>query len=245
MGPSGDLAPGPIPVDVIIVVRNAVETLDGALASIDDAFRVVGPPSESRLRELRCEPRILVIDGDSTDGTRMVAVAQPGVRLEAQHGLGLGAARNQGLASTDAPFVAFLDADDLWTPGSLVERVRHLLDQPGADAVVGRLEVFSRTGELPARFARQMGHRIEGLTPSAMVCRRAVFERVGGFSTSLAIGCDTDWFSRAFDAGVRIDELDEVVLHKGIGVENLSHATGQYRQELLTIVRDHLRRTRV
>jgi glycosyltransferase involved in cell wall biosynthesis len=227
-------------VDVIIVVKNRVDTLGDALSSVGPACSPDGRSSS----DLRCEPRILVIDGDSMDGSDRVAATWPGARLEAQSGLGLGDARNQGLASSDAEFVAFLDADDVWTPGSLLARVRHLLENPAADAVIGGFEVFSLSGPLPSRFASQVDEQISGLTPGALVCRRSVFDRVGYFSTTLSIGTDTDWFSRAIDSGIRIDQLDDVVLRKGIGETNLSHATAQYRAELLRIVRDHIHRSR-
>lgn len=234
-----DRTSSPIPVDVIIVVRNAVDTLGVALSSIGPACSPEGLPSS----DLRCEPRILVIDGDSSDGSDRIAATWPGARLEAQSGIGLGDARNQGLASSDAEFVAFLDADDIWTPGSLLARVCHLLENPAADAVIGGFEVFALSGSLPSRFASQVGERIPGFTPGALVCRRSVFERVGYFSTTLSIGTDTDWFSRAIDAGIRLDQLDDVVLRKGIGETNLSHSTSQYRAELLSIVRDHIHRS--
>ena len=240
MGEASERTPSPIPVDVIIAVRNSAATLGDAISSVGAACSVDHPSTSM----VRCEPRILVIDGASSDGSDLVAQRWQGVRLEAQSGLGLGDARNQGLDSSDAGFVAFLDADDVWTPGSLLARVRHLLEHPDTDAVIGGFEVFARSGSLPSRFAAQVGRSIDGLTPGAMVCRRSVFERVGRFSTTLSIGCDSDWFSRAIDAGLRIDRLDGVVLRKGIGSTNLSHSTELYRSELLTIVRDHIQRSR-
>lgn len=238
MEPSPDRMPVTVEVDVVVVVRNGVDTIGAALDSI------AGTGDEVVEGGLRCALRILVIDGDSTDGSAEVASTRPGVRVVTQLGDGLGDARNQGVAAGDAEFLAFLDADDLWPAGSLRLRVAHLLAHPEADAVIGHFEVFTRSGELPARFDHQDGRRVLGLTPGAMVCRRRVFDRIGPFSTDLSIGTDTDWFSRAIDAGLRIDQLDAVVLRKGIGASNLSHSSARYSRELLTVVREHLRRTR-
>ncbi len=83
----------------------------------------------------------LLIDDASTDATgRMfdeAAAADPRfrvVRHAAQRGLG--AARNTGLDLVETAFVAFLDADDRFTPHAL-ERLLGTLSRSGSDFAVG------------------------------------------------------------------------------------------------------------
>ena len=63
---------------------------------------------------------IIVVDDGSSDATAKVvaqlAATDSRIRMIRQANLGLAAARNTGLAAARAPWVGFLDDDDLWHP---------------------------------------------------------------------------------------------------------------------------------
>ena len=65
--------------------------------------------------------RLLFVDDGSTDGSareieRLSAGAKFAVRIFSQENAGVSAARNRGLAEAEAPYIAFMDADDRVTP---------------------------------------------------------------------------------------------------------------------------------
>jgi CDP-glycerol glycerophosphotransferase len=105
----------------------------------------VAPYAAEALASLRrqsmTEWTAILIDDASTDATADVFAAaaadDPRFRL-VRHGeqRGLGAARNSGLDLVRTPFLAFLDADDVLTPGAL-ERLTTLLDYTGSDFAAG------------------------------------------------------------------------------------------------------------
>lgn len=66
---------------------------------------------------------LIAIDDGSSDGTRawLDAVADPRVRVLGQANQGVCVARNVALRAARAPLVAFLDADDTWSPEFLAE----------------------------------------------------------------------------------------------------------------------------
>lgn len=66
---------------------------------------------------------LIAIDDGSTDDTRawLDGVAEPRLRVLGQANQGVCAARNTALQAVRAPLVAFLDADDTWSPEFLAE----------------------------------------------------------------------------------------------------------------------------
>ena len=79
---------------------------------------------------------LIVIDDGSTDGTRerLAAVTDSRLQVHAYGNGGLPTARNRGIALATGEFVAFLDADDRWTPDKLQSQVAAL--EARADAGV-------------------------------------------------------------------------------------------------------------
>jgi glycosyltransferase involved in cell wall biosynthesis len=55
---------------------------------------------------------------------------------------GRSASRNLGVANATAPYIAFLDADDVWMPGKLAEQVDVLEKMPDVAMVVGAIEYW-------------------------------------------------------------------------------------------------------
>ena len=222
----------PPAVGVVVVVRNAIGT--------------IGPALESVLAQEPAPFDVLVLDGASADGSAEHA-ASYGVRVVPQRGLGLGAARNQALDAVEGELVAFCDADDLWTPGSLACRVAHLWAHAGCDAVIGHVVTSALDDDgspLPARHVTTVGVARPGYTPGALLTRRRVFDFVGRFDEALQIGTDSDWFVRLRESTCRLDVLDDVVLHKRVHNENLSHDVVAYRRELMEVARSYVRRRR-
>jgi glycosyltransferase involved in cell wall biosynthesis len=211
-------------VGVIIPVRNGASTLAAAIRS------VIGQTPRP--------PDIVVIDGGSDDGSAELARSFAGVRVIAQERRGLGAARNQGVAAVAGDVIAFCDADDRWTDGSLAARLARLAAAPACGAVIGQLERRLLDGE-PAtpQQASRLGQIEPAYTPSALLVRRSAFGAVGGFDETMTIGSDSDWFVRLVQSAMRLDVLAETVLLKGVRSASLSTDIATYRRELLQVAR--------
>jgi len=109
-------------VSVILPAYRAAETMGRALQSIADQTM---PPGE-----------VIVVDDGSDDGTadivRGFAVNLPKnitLKLIEQANAGAGAARNRALAKATKPWIAFLDADDVWLPEKLEQSMAAITDQ--------------------------------------------------------------------------------------------------------------------
>ena len=218
-------------VGVVVAARNVQATIGDALASV--------------LAQDPVPVDVVVVDGASTDGTADIAAHFDGVRVVAQRGAGLGAARNQALHDVRGELIAFCDGDDTWTDGSLAARVAHLAADERCDAVVGRVVTAPAPGEsVPARHDETVGVPRPGNTPGALLARRSVFECVGPFDEALRIGSDSDWFVRLRESACRVDRIDAVVLVKGLRAASLSNDITMYRRELLDVARAYVNRQR-
>jgi glycosyltransferase involved in cell wall biosynthesis len=95
-------------VDVVVPVFNGRNTIVQALGS---ALNQNGPWLS----------RIIVVDDGSTDGTAEVveSMGRSEIQVFRTTNHGVAAARNMGVVQATAPWIAFLDADDLWMPDKL------------------------------------------------------------------------------------------------------------------------------
>jgi hypothetical protein len=85
---------------------------------------------------------------------------------------------------------------------------------------------------------------LPGFTPGALLARRHVFQRVGGFDETLTIGTDSDWFVRLQQSELSLAVLPVVVLYKGARAASLSTDRETYRRELLRVARGFVERRR-
>jgi glycosyltransferase involved in cell wall biosynthesis len=219
-----------VSLSVVIPVYNGARFLAEAVASVHAAARAGGVTAE-----------VIVVDDGSTDESFALAGTLVGVRAFRQANAGAAAARNTGVAEAHGEILAFLDADDLWTPDKLVLQLAVFAADPGVAMVAGRVEEFGDAAQLAARGTR--GER--AYTIGALVVRRADFLRVGPFDPALkAFGEVMDWRSRALAAGLREHVLDAVVLRRRLHDANTTRITPDTRASYLAAIRAHLKRKR-
>lgn len=172
---------------------------------------------------------MLITDDGSTDDTASLvsalAASDPRIRLFRQSNGRQGKARNLGLEQAKAPWIAFLDADDLWHPDKLRRQLEVLDLNPEAGLVFTAGHSFdSDTGQLQDTFpAREglisademyreilLGYSLPVL--SVLVARKWI-DKVGGFEEDLQVQNAEDyqlWLKMA-DAGIRMYGLNEAL----------------------------------
>lgn len=225
------MTPTPL-VSVVLPVRNGERFLAQALASvIAQTWRPLD---------------VVVVDGHSTDGTADIAQSFPGVRYLPQHGRGIGAGYNTGVAEARGQFISFLSYDDVWTPDKTALQMALIQTRPDIGFAVGHAQFFLEPGsEVPAGFrSTWLQGTHAACIPETLLARREVFESVGRFDVSLSTGHDVDWFARARDLGVVHAMLPDVLVHKRVHDTNASLNDGSTNANLLDVVRRSLARKR-
>jgi glycosyltransferase involved in cell wall biosynthesis len=190
---------------------------------------------------------LIVVDDGSDDGSGDIARSFDEVQYIYQPRGGNGAARNRAIEAASGDFFAFLDADDRFVPKKLERQMTALDEDPELDMVFGHVREFV-SPEL--REEERRGIRPPAPTPlpwtapNLMLIRRASFERVGGFSTSLRVGVTVDWFARASEAGLRNLVLPEVVLERRLHTQNNGLRERDARSQYLHVLKAAMDRRR-
>ena len=180
--------------------------------------------------------QVVVVDDGSPDGAAIAAAVAPfgdRVSLVRQANLGAGAARNHGIRETRTDLIAFLDADDLWTPTLLERQLARFQNDPGLTLVYangrligdgplcGHLFMDSAPSSGEPTLEALLTQRCSVLTSSVVVSRAALLE-AGLFDESLRRGQDFDMWVRLAAAGGRFAySTDPLVLRRIHGM-NLS-----------------------
>ena len=214
-----------------------------SVAAIIPAFNAaqfLGPAIDSIVSQTVAVAEVIVVDDGSTDDTAAVArAAGRRVTLIQQPNRGRLAARDVGLAAARHPFVAFLDADDLWVPDKTARQLAVFAGRPDLDVCLGHYQNFW-DDEIADEAAAYRDHRLAqplaGYIPPTMMARREVFERFGGFAADGATN-DTTWFARAVARGATLETLPEVLLRRRLHGQNVSRRESCSLDALFSLIK--------
>lgn len=199
---------------------------------------------ESIRAQTRHADEVIVVDDGSTDSSAEIAgrlaAEWPALRVISQENAGSAAARNRGIDASTGDLITFLDADDVMVPARLELQEAHLAANPAAEAVMGREDLVVEDGvEAPAWVRADDDGRPRPYMMSMMV-RREVLDRIGPFDPSFRLSQDLEWMVRARALGVRVDTLDEVLIHRRMHGGNVVYRTQEIRQAMLRTIRTRL-----
>jgi glycosyltransferase involved in cell wall biosynthesis len=225
------------------------EPLVSVVIAVKNGERFLGEAIDSARAQTWSATEILVVDGQSTDRSREIALSYPGVRVVLQQGTGFAGAWNEGIRSARGAYIAFLDSDDCWEPTKLALQVAALETNPACGYALAQTRFFRMEGAaLPPGFERvDLDKAHAAPFPSAVLVRRRLFDEVGLFDEQWSIANDVEWFRRVYDYGIGSVLLPEVLVHRRIHGANLSYRPpdpSAFNRELLSILKSSLDRRR-
>lgn len=173
---------------------------------------------ECVLAQDRPADEVVVVDDRSTDGTSEALRTRFGdrVRLVAGSFGSASAARNAGWRAARGEWIAFLDADDLWTADKLSASLAVLAAAPHADWCFSDGSVRKLDGrEHASHFSVYLDLEepycgspvaqlcvVNFILTSSVVVRRSALEALGGFDETLSHGEDVDLWIRLSRRGL-------------------------------------------
>lgn len=189
---------------IVIPVWNRADKIQACLRSIRGA-------------DDRPDWDIILVDDGSSDGS-VAAIHATLAELHLNHratvieqaNAGPGAARNTAVAASSATWFVCLDSDDIWLPWTLPTLLTVLDTNPQTDAGFMSHQDWDSAAALPDISKAELETRLYkgffkgymdrgfGVTVSThnFLCRRSVFNDVGGFQTGLRVFEDSDFFLR-------------------------------------------------
>ena len=159
-----------VDVDVIVPAYNMAPYLS---ACLDSVFS----------QEAACRFRVIAVDDGSTDesGAILDACADPRLTVIHQENRGLAGARNRGIEAASAPYLYYLDADDMLAPGCL-QALYACAREEDAALVEGAFCSVRADGSRLRSDPHAEGPLPEGSSAFGFVCgklfRRELFSRI-------------------------------------------------------------------
>lgn len=178
------------------------DPLLAVIIPVHDGQATIRRAVESVLAQSGVDLEVVVVDDGSSDDSA-AAAADAGddrVRVLRQRQGGTAVARNAGVAVSEAPIIAFLDADDEALPG-WAEALTGAMAEPGIALASVGLRRRQPDGSESVLAPRPLGPAYCGITAQflagAFAVRRSLFDEVGGYRVDLRFG-------ENFELGLRL-----------------------------------------
>ncbi len=178
---------------------------------------------QSALAQTYRNIEVLIVDDGSTDRTAEAVAPfldDSRVRYRTQSNGGQTIAKNRGIRDSTGEYVAFLDADDLWTPDKLEAQIPLFAASPAVGVVYSAFSYIDEKGN-PLPHVPDKLHRGRVSGPllilnfvgfGTSVVKRECFERLGLFNESLRMGIDYDLWLR-LSTQYEFDYVDRPLLY--------------------------------
>lgn len=180
-------------VSIIIPTYNSQKTIEETIASVQ--------------QQSFTDYEIIIIDDGSQDNTVAVIknIVEPRLQLFVYENGGVATARNRGISQATGEFIAFLDADDLWSPDKLASQVAALSQNPQSKVVYSWTKYIDEQGK-PLFSGTRYSYRGDVYSQllqtnfitnaSNILIHRDALDLVAGFNPELAYTADWDFYLR-------------------------------------------------
>ena len=221
-------------VGVVMVIKGE-KALVSVIIPTFNRGRILKDAVDSVLAQEYTNYELIVVDDGSTDKTvELLQTYGQHLTLIQQPNKGVSAARNTGIRNSNGHYIAFLDSDDLWLPEKLSCQIEFFHLHPKT-LVCQTEEIWIRNGvrvNPKKRHKKSSGMIFERslalclVSPSAVMIKRSLFDRVGLFDERLPACEDYDlWLRTTLRFPIYL--IDQpLVIKRGGHKDQLSRAPG-------------------
>jgi dolichol-phosphate mannosyltransferase len=218
--------------DSLLERARTLRTLTILLPALNEAAaigQVLDELPMEMLQSMGYVPRVVIVDGHSTDATAAIARSH-GVDVLPQIGTGKGWAVRTGLAAARTDYLVMLDADYTYPAGKIPELLSHL--DRGADVVIGsRIDGAIEEGAM--RPLNVLGNRFLSFLASTLYGQRTsdVCSGMWAFGprakdvlslNSRGFELEAEMFAQAVKNGLRVKEVP-IAYRRRVGEQKLAN----------------------
>jgi glycosyltransferase involved in cell wall biosynthesis len=174
-----------------------------------NAAPYIGRTILSVTNQLYSNWELIIVNDGSTDDTSHVVqpfLGDSRIHFYDKANTGVSDTRNFGVANSEGKYLCFLDADDVFYPSNLQEKVELLEGTPKLDFVCADVEVINEKDEATGQYFKAKGGFLlnelllwEGFNipgPSCIIISREAFDHIWGWDPDFSTAADQDFFFR-------------------------------------------------
>ncbi|NEP60711.1 MAG: glycosyltransferase [Symploca sp. SIO2G7] len=180
-------------ISIILPVYNGEKTIKETITSV--------------LNQTCQDFELIIINDGSEDGTLKIidSIQDPRIKVFSHANAGPNPSRNRGIVEAKGEYVAFIDADDLWTPDKLASQLKALQANSQAAVAYSWTNYIDTSGQFLSRGSHLSltGDVLRHLllinfleSGSNPLIRKAALTTVGDFDETLTHGEDWDMWLR-------------------------------------------------
>lgn len=219
-------------ISVIIPVYNGEKTIQATLESV--------------LQQTFPDFELIIINDGSTDQTlaRIAQYDDPRLSIYTNIRQGAAVSRNQGFQHSTGEYIAFLDADDLWTVDKLEAQLKALKDHPENTVAYSWTDYIDVAGNklYSGSYLALNGDIYSNLlvrnfleNGSNPMIKRQAFIDIGGFDESLEGGQDWDLYLR-LAAKYQFIAVPKVQIYYRVSSGSISSNLSRQEQQVLQVM---------
>lgn len=180
-------------ISIITVCYNAVNSIEDTIQSV--------------ICQTFDNYEFIIIDGDSSDGTVDIIKQYKNhlSYLVSEPDNGIADAMNKGIRQASGEYLLFLHADDyLFSETSLLKASQQLNAEYDIIAFSIKLKTVHGFYTKHSRNFSRLTNFKTNIWHQGVLCKRSLFNTLGGFDTDFNIAMDYDFFLRAYRAGAKM-----------------------------------------
>jgi glycosyltransferase involved in cell wall biosynthesis len=173
--------------------------------------KFIGNTLQSVLNQTFTDFEIIIFNDGSTDTSEQIinSFTDPRISYHSQFNAGAAAARNAAIKKASAPYVALLDADDIWEANYLEEQNRLIAKYPNESVFACNSAIKDGKNSINETYSVSLEGKEDVvvnffeasyissiINSSTTVLKKEVFETTGIYDTTIKSGEDTDLFIR-------------------------------------------------
>ena len=232
-------------ISIITITYNSAKTLPNTLQSV--------------LSQTYPHIEHIIVDGDSTDGTRELIEAyakevQKGkyectreVRWVSEKDSGIYNAINKGIEMATGDVIGFVHSDDMLFSSDSIEHIANAFSSSNVDLIYGDLQ-YCKGDKVVRRWKSNAYNpcalKYGWMPPHPTVyCKREVYEKVGLYDEWFHISADYDMMLRIFRAGYQSLYIPEVLVCMQVGGasnKNASALLSKTQEDRLVLKKNHV-----